>query len=67
MALLSLIPWFFLFLWNIDSLTLNKLRQKQMLEQKLEQRRALKMDKLQQKHNNEHKVTIVVDIRRKKR
>ena len=38
-----------------------------MLEQKLEQRRALKMDKLQQKHNNEHKVTIVVDIRRKKR
>lgn len=38
-----------------SSLTLNKLRQKQMLEQKLEQRRAMKLDKLQQKHENEHK------------
>lgn len=41
---------------NIYSLTLNKLRQKQMLEKKLEQRRAKKMEKLQQKHENENKV-----------
>ncbi|XP_028390926.1 uncharacterized protein LOC114515809 [Dendronephthya gigantea] len=38
-----------------SSLTLSKLRQKQMLEEKLEKRRAKKMEKLQQKHENENK------------
>lgn len=40
----------------LHSLTLNKLRQKQMLEEKLEKRRAMRMQKLEQKHENENKV-----------
>ena len=44
------------------SLTLNKLRQKQMLEEKLEKRRKMKMEKLQQKHENENKVCEELNI-----
>ncbi len=41
------------------SLTLNKLRQKQMLEEKLEKRRKMRMEKLQHKHENENKVCFM--------
>ena len=39
------------------SLTLNKLRQKRMIEEKLAQRRAHQMEKLQLKQHRETEVT----------
>lgn len=42
------------------SLTLNKLRQKRMIEEKIAQRRALQMEKLQLKQHKEKEVHVIL-------
>ena len=41
----------------VFSLTLNKLRQKRMLEEKLQQKRSRQLHKLQEKHEQEAQVS----------
>ncbi len=46
-------------MFPLSSLTLNKLQQKRMLEEKLAQKRRRQMEKLQKKQNAEAKVNTV--------